>query len=291
MPQTRDTADRHIADRDTADRSRTLDLARHYPGRRVGHVAAHVRGAGLPDRSWRLGADGELRTASLLEGLTGRTRRDRLLGRPPRWRVLHSVPLDGGSADLDHVLIGPPGICVINSRHHRSRTVLLDGDRLTVSGMPTDAVPRARVEARRVRELLLPRLGADGAVAPVRPVIAVIGSPDDPGARMVLDRTPPLLGDGPGSVTVRFIVLVVGTGLRLVRAVLRPFRGLVLHVVVDLVDHAELLQQDGAHEAVEVAARHEPVLGGHVRPHLSEAAQPRRHLVGAGARSPVHPIG
>ncbi|MBP2365243.1 nuclease-related domain-containing protein [Pseudonocardia parietis] len=167
MPQTRDTA----------DRSRTLDLARHYPGRRVGHVAAHVRGAGLPDRNWRLGADGELRTASLLEGLTGRTRRDRLLGRPPRWRMLHSVPLDGGSADLDHVLIGPPGICVINSRHHRSRTVLLDGDRLTVSGMPTDAVPRARVEARRVRELLLPRLGADGAVAPVRPVIAVIGAP------------------------------------------------------------------------------------------------------------------
>ena len=41
----------------------------------------------------------------------------------------------------------------------------------------------------------------------------------------------------------------------------------VLHVLGvhegDLVDHAELLQQDGADEAVEVAAGHEPVLGGH----------------------------
>lgn len=159
------------------DRSRTLDLARHHPGRRAGHVAAHVRGSGLPDRNWRLGADGELRTARLLEPLTGRTRRDRLLHRPPRWRVLHSVPLDGGAADLDHVLIGPPGICVINTRHHRHRTVLLDGERLVISGTATDAVPRARREATRVRELLLPRLGPGGADVPVRPVIAVVGTP------------------------------------------------------------------------------------------------------------------
>lgn len=162
---------------ETVDRSRTLDLARHHPGRRAGHVAAHVRGAGHPDRNWRLGADGELRTAHLLEPLTGRTRRDRLLGRPPRWRVLHSVPLDGGAADLDHVLIGPPGVCVINSRHHRHRTVLLDGERLVVSGTATDAVPRARAEAARVRELLLPRLGPGGAGVAVRPVIAVVGTP------------------------------------------------------------------------------------------------------------------
>lgn len=162
---------------DVADRSRTPDLARHHPGLRAGHVAAQVRGAGLPDRNWRLGADGEARTAHLLERLTGRTRRDRLLGRPPRWRVLHSVPLDGGRADLDHVLIGPPGVCVIDSRHHRHRTVLLDGDRLVVSGVATDAVPRARAEADRVRELLLPRLGPGGESVPVRPVIAIVGTP------------------------------------------------------------------------------------------------------------------
>ncbi|MEJ8279640.1 nuclease-related domain-containing protein [Pseudonocardia spirodelae] len=161
----------------TTDRSRALDLARHYPGRRAGHVAALQRQAGRPDRNWRLGADGEHRTAHLLTELTGRTRRDRLLGRPPRWRVLHSVPLDGGAADLDHVLIGPPGVCVINTRHHRGRSLLLDGERLVVAGTATDAVPRARAEAALVRELLLPRLGPVAARVPVRPVIALVGAP------------------------------------------------------------------------------------------------------------------
>lgn len=161
----------------TPDRSRALDLARHYPGRRVGHVAAQQRRAGFPDRNWRLGADGEQRTAHLLTALTGRTRRDRLLGRPAAWQVLHSVPLDGGAADLDHVLIGPPGICVVGTRHHRGRSLLLDGDRLVVAGTATDAVPRARAEAQRVRELLLPRLGAAAASTPVRPVIALVGAP------------------------------------------------------------------------------------------------------------------
>lgn len=154
---------------------RPTDLTRHYPGRRAGHQAARVRQAGGADRNWRLGADGELRTADRLAGLTGRSRRDRLLHRSPRWRVLHSVPLDGGAADLDHLLIGPPGICVINTRHHRDRKVLLDGERLVVSGVRTDAVPRARAEAARVREMLLPRLGGRGRV-PVRPVIALVGA-------------------------------------------------------------------------------------------------------------------
>ncbi|MEQ3552072.1 nuclease-related domain-containing protein [Pseudonocardia nematodicida] len=159
------------------DTSRALDLAQHYPGRRAGHVAAHVRAAGHPDRTWRLGADGEHRAAHLLERLTGRSRRDRLLHRPPRWRVLHSVPLDDGAADLDHVLFGPPGICVIHTRQHRHRRVLLDGDRLVVAGVRTDAVSRARAEAERVRDLLLPQLDPRDAGAPVRAVIAVIGTP------------------------------------------------------------------------------------------------------------------
>lgn len=156
----------------------TADLAGHYPGRRVGHEAARRRAEQGPgaDRTWRLGADGEERTASLLESLTGRTRRDRLLHRPPSWRVLHSVPLEGGRADIDHVLIGPPGVCVINTRHHRGRRVLLDGEALVVDRYRTDAVARARAEGVRARELLLPRIGPDVGPVPVRPVIAIVGA-------------------------------------------------------------------------------------------------------------------
>ncbi len=163
---------------DTTTYPGTRDLAAHYPGRRVGHEAARRRAELGPgaDRTWRLGADGEERTAHLLESLTGRTRRDRLLHRPPSWRVLHSVPLDGGAADIDHVLIGPPGVCVINTRHHRGGRVLLDGDALVVDGFRTDAVGRARAEGALARALLLPRLGAEPGPVPVRPVIAIVGA-------------------------------------------------------------------------------------------------------------------
>ena len=158
--------------------SPVTDLAGNYPGRRVGHEAARRRAEQGPgaDRNWRLGADGEQRTARLLESLTGRTRRDRLLGRPPSWRVLHSVPVAGGSADIDHLLIGPPGVCVINTRHHRHRRVLLDGEALVVDGFRTEAVPRARVEGSRARELLGPRIGPGAGPVPFRPVIAVVGA-------------------------------------------------------------------------------------------------------------------
>ncbi|MET0188418.1 MAG: nuclease-related domain-containing protein [Pseudonocardia sediminis] len=156
----------------------TADLATHYPGRRVGHEAARRRAEQGPgaDRTWRLGADGEERTAHLLESLTGRTRRDRFLDRPPSWRVLHSVPLDDGTADIDHVLIGPPGVCVVNTRHHRGGRVLLDGDALVVNGFRTDAVARARAEGALARALLLPRLEDGLGPVPVRPVIAIVGA-------------------------------------------------------------------------------------------------------------------
>ncbi|MFP5019343.1 nuclease-related domain-containing protein [Pseudonocardia phyllosphaerae] len=170
-----DTAPIESAPTDSTPIDTAVDLSDHYPGRHVGHEAARVRQSGATDRNWRLGADGEQRTAELLRPLTGRTRADRLLHRPPCWRVLHSIPLDGGASDLDHVLIGPPGICVIGTRHHRERKVLLDGDRLVVAGVETEAVPRARRDAQRVRELLLPRLGL-GSEIPIRPVVALVGA-------------------------------------------------------------------------------------------------------------------
>jgi hypothetical protein len=155
------------------------DLTRSYPGRVVGHEAARRRAAHGPgaDRNWRVGADGEQRAAALLESLTAqRRRRDRLLHRPPSWRVLHSVPLDGGRADIDHVLVGPPGVCTVNTRHHRGGLVELDGETLVVDGVRTAAVPDARREAGRARALLVPRLPPALRTVPVRPVVALVGA-------------------------------------------------------------------------------------------------------------------
>ncbi|MEV0493953.1 NERD domain-containing protein [Streptomyces atratus] len=58
-------------------------------------------------RSWEVGLRGELIVGSSLN----RLRRD-------GWRVLHSIELPSGS-DIDHVVIGPPGVFTVNAKHHK----------------------------------------------------------------------------------------------------------------------------------------------------------------------------
>lgn len=72
-----------------------VDLAGNAPGIGVSYEAARRRQAdGIgTDRSWRVGADGEVRVAELLAELTTPSTWGRLRRRPAGWRVLHSVPL------------------------------------------------------------------------------------------------------------------------------------------------------------------------------------------------------
>jgi hypothetical protein len=110
---------------------------------------------------------------------------DRLLRRPPRWRVLHSVPLRDARgavrADIDHVLIGPPGVVTINTKHHRRGSVAVDGDQVVVNGRPTAYVAKARQEANRARTQLTAALATNGntdlaASLAVRPLILLVGT-------------------------------------------------------------------------------------------------------------------
>jgi hypothetical protein len=163
-----------------------VDLARNAPGIGVSYEAARrrqVEGLGA-DRSWRVGADGEVAIAAVLAELTEPSRWDRLRGRGPGWRVLHSVPLGDGQGrvrgDVDHVLIGPPGVVTINTKHHRAGRLELDGDALVVNGRPTDYVRKARREAERVTEFLRPALATAGGAGlaervVARPMLAIVG--------------------------------------------------------------------------------------------------------------------
>jgi hypothetical protein len=158
------------------------DLARNAPGIGVSYEAARrlqIGGAGA-DLSWRLGADGEITVAAVLSALTTPSRLDRLRRRAPAWRVLHSVPVGTGRGDIDHVLIGPPGVVTINTKHHRAGHLALDGDELIVNGRPTDYIAKARAEAQRAAALLGSALTTSeqpqlAARLIVRPVLAVVG--------------------------------------------------------------------------------------------------------------------
>jgi hypothetical protein len=158
------------------------DLTANVPGVGISHEAARRRQSEGPgaDRSWRVGADGEFAIAQILAQLTTARGLARLRRRTPRWRVLHSVPIGTRGRDIDHVLIGPPGVVVINTKHHRGGRLILDGDTVTVNGRRTAYIAAARQEAVASTQLLTAALTEAGAGAlaarlPVRPVIAVVG--------------------------------------------------------------------------------------------------------------------
>jgi hypothetical protein len=60
--------------------------------------------------AWRRGARGERRTAGLLAPLERRG-----------WAVLHDLAIPGTQANIDHLVIGPGGVLVVDSKRYRGR--------------------------------------------------------------------------------------------------------------------------------------------------------------------------
>jgi hypothetical protein len=104
-----------------------------------------------PDR-WRRGADGEAATAALLARL------------PRRWVVLHDLAVPGSGANIDHLVIGPTGVWVVDTKTTRAR-VRVGRGAVWAGDRPIDTDPVAW-EAQVVSERL-----AVGAV----PLVAVHG--------------------------------------------------------------------------------------------------------------------
>jgi hypothetical protein len=94
-------------------------LAAELVTRQAG-VAGLVAAAGMawtlrfrrsPDTlAWRRGAKGERRTARLLAPLESRG-----------WAVLHDLAIPASQANIDHLVIGPGGVVVIDSKQYRGR--------------------------------------------------------------------------------------------------------------------------------------------------------------------------
>jgi hypothetical protein len=132
----------------------------------LGGLAAVAAGWGLRFRpsqeaiAWRRGAAGERRTA-------------RLLGQLERhgWVVLHDLAVPGTRANIDHLVMGPGGVFVIDSKQYRGRLQLDPSGRLWHGRFPLGPTLRAvSVEADQAALVLL-----DPGVAVV-PIVAVHGA-------------------------------------------------------------------------------------------------------------------
>jgi hypothetical protein len=113
---------------------------------------------------WLMGAAGEQAIAATLAGL------------PVQWFSLHSIPLgdpDSPTGDLDHLVIGPGGVYVINSKHHPGQVVFVKGDMVLVARRAQPYISAARRDAMTVAVRLS---AAVGTPVTVTPVIAFVGA-------------------------------------------------------------------------------------------------------------------
>jgi hypothetical protein len=95
-------------------------------------------------QAWRRGATGERRTARLLAPLERRG-----------WAILHDLAIPGSAANIDHLVIGPGGVLVIDSKRYRGR-LQVDRDGMLWHGrhLLVSALRKALWQADQADEVL-----------------------------------------------------------------------------------------------------------------------------------------
>jgi hypothetical protein len=147
----------------------------------LGGLAAVAAGWGLrfrpsPDAvAWRRGAAGERRTARLLGPLERHG-----------WAVLHDLAVPRSQANIDHLVIGPGGVFVIDSKQYRGRLQLDPSGRLWHGRYPL--APALRTVSFEADQAALLVTDPDVVVVPV---MAVHGA-QVPWGKVVVDGVPVL---------------------------------------------------------------------------------------------------
>ena len=122
---------------------------------------SRLLGAPTEDHSLRAGSDGEEQVARQLAKL------------PDGWHVFHSLPAGSRASDIDHVVVGPGGVFIMNTKHHPGATIWVDGDTFLVNGTKHPYVRDARHESVRATRVLTEQ---SGFAVPAVAVIAVVGA-------------------------------------------------------------------------------------------------------------------
>lgn len=127
--------------------------------------------------SWYVGAIGEREVGRLLATLG------------PEWTVRHSVPIGAGTADIDHLVIGPGGVFALNTKRHADANIWV-GDRvLRVNNQNQPYLGRSRAEAADASRRLSARVGY---TVPVTAVLVFV-RPDSFKDGREGDRTNPIV--------------------------------------------------------------------------------------------------
>jgi hypothetical protein len=123
--------------------------------------------------AWRRGAAGERRTARVLAALERQG-----------WAVLHDLAVPGSPANLDHLVIGPGGVFLIDSKQYRGRLQLDQSGRLWHGRYPL--APALRAVSFEADQAALVLTDPDVVVVPI---LAVHGA-QVPWGKVVADGVP-----------------------------------------------------------------------------------------------------
>jgi hypothetical protein len=127
----------------------------------VRSILGRVLGVHTDERAWRRGATGEEEVARRLAKLPSET-----------WTVVHDIPIGERGANIDHLVVGPPGIFTLNTKHLTGKVWVAEHAFLH-NGHKTDYLRKARAESKRASKLLSAKVGRS---VYVHPVLVVMGA-------------------------------------------------------------------------------------------------------------------
>lgn len=88
------------------------------------------------------------------------------------WVVLHALPVGTGTTDIDHVVIGPGGVFIINTKNHPGQTVWASQRAFLVSGIRHPYIRNMEYEMGRVERLLSSAAGISVEVSGILAIVA-----------------------------------------------------------------------------------------------------------------------
>jgi hypothetical protein len=124
-------------------RMRADELRRLDP---LGTLLHRLVGEHPDGRAWRKGARGE-RVAAWWLGRLG-----------DGWHVFNDIPVGERGANIDHLVVGPGGVCTINAKNLNGK-VWVGPSTLLVNGHQTDYLRNATLEAKRAASHLSAAVG------------------------------------------------------------------------------------------------------------------------------------
>ena len=169
-----------MTDGDVSARERAEESAASIDGNLAGHVAIVelLRAQQLvPPRSRIARIFGlsplSPETQALYRGVVGEIEVGEALDRlGPEWGVLHALPVDVDSADIDHLVIGPAGVFIVMTKNHTGLNVWASQRTFMVAGIRYPHIRNMESEMGRAERILSSASGRSVEVAGILAVVA-----------------------------------------------------------------------------------------------------------------------